>query len=172
MQRKNKLEEVPDASIVTAFTAGVDSEPLIRDIGRRKNISLRDMFALAHEHADSEDCFNASNGKYKSRLTDNADRSPLTKKDHKHRGKLVAIAEKQEGNKFKQSHESRAKIDEIMNQTCQNHSFPMNHLARDYHNYKCVIIEAGKDKTKDGAVEDDEGGYPNIGGIMIIFEGP
>jgi hypothetical protein len=53
-------------SIVTAFTAGVDSEPLIRDIGRRKNISLSDMFALAHEHANGEDCFNASNGKYKT----------------------------------------------------------------------------------------------------------
>jgi hypothetical protein len=24
------------------------------------------MFSLAHEHADSEDCFNASNGKCKS----------------------------------------------------------------------------------------------------------
>ena len=32
-QRKNKLEDVPDASIVTAFTASVDSEPLIWDIG-------------------------------------------------------------------------------------------------------------------------------------------
>jgi hypothetical protein len=65
-QRKNKLEDVPDASIVTAFTADVDSEALTQDIGRRKNISLHDMFSLAHEHADSEDCFNASNGKCKS----------------------------------------------------------------------------------------------------------
>jgi hypothetical protein len=32
-QRKNKLEVVLDASIITAFTTGVDSEPLIRDIG-------------------------------------------------------------------------------------------------------------------------------------------
>jgi hypothetical protein len=31
------------------------SEPLIWDIRRRKNISLRDMFALAHEHADGEE---------------------------------------------------------------------------------------------------------------------
>jgi hypothetical protein len=65
-QRKNKLEDVPNASIVTAFTAGIDSEPLIQDIGRRKNISLGNMFALAHEHADGEDYFNASNGKHKS----------------------------------------------------------------------------------------------------------
>jgi hypothetical protein len=27
-------------------------------------------------------------------------------------------------------------------------------------------------KGKGDAVEDDEGGYPNIEGIMIIFEGP
>jgi hypothetical protein len=39
-QRKNKLEDVPDASIITSFSAGIDSEPLIQDIGRRKNISL------------------------------------------------------------------------------------------------------------------------------------
>ena len=56
----------------------------------------------------------------------------------------------------------------------------MNHLARDFHTYKCEIIEAGKGKTKGGhpkkgkgdAVEDDEGGYPNIEGIIIIFRGP
>jgi hypothetical protein len=65
-QRKNKLEDVPGMSSVTAFTARVDSEPLIRHIGRRKNISLQEMFALAHEYADGEDCFNASNSKYKS----------------------------------------------------------------------------------------------------------
>ena len=65
-QRKNKLEDVSDARIIIAFTTGVDSKPLIRDIGRRKNISLHDMFALANEHANNKDCFNASNGKYKS----------------------------------------------------------------------------------------------------------
>jgi hypothetical protein len=54
-QRKNKIEDAPDVSIVTAFTASVDREPLIQDIGRRKNISLRDMFTLAHEHADGKD---------------------------------------------------------------------------------------------------------------------
>ena len=73
------------------------------------------MFALAHEHADGEDCFNASNGKYKSWLTDEVDQSSLTKKDHKRRGELVANAEKQEGNKFKQSRGGCAKFDEIMN---------------------------------------------------------
>jgi hypothetical protein len=73
------------------------------------------MFALAHEHANNEDCFNASNGKYKSWLTDNVDRSSPTKKDRKHRGELVANAEKQERNKSKQSHGSHAKFDEIMN---------------------------------------------------------
>ena len=65
-QRKNKLEDVFDARIIIAFTTSVDSKPLIRDIGRRKNISLRHMFALAHEHADGEDCFYVSNNKYKS----------------------------------------------------------------------------------------------------------
>jgi hypothetical protein len=92
----------------------------------------------------------------------------------------VVNAEKQEGNKFKQSRGSRAKFDEIMNQTCQNHEFPMNHLARDCHTYKHDIIEAGKGKTKGGrskkgkddAIEDDEGSYPNIEGVMVIFEGP
>ena len=72
-----------------------------------------------------------------------------------------------------------AKFDEIMNQTCQNHGFPVNHLARDRNTYKREIIEAGKDKTKggrpkkgkDSAVEDDEGGYPNIKGAMITFGG-
>jgi hypothetical protein len=106
--------------------------------------------------------------------------SPLTKKDHKHRGELVANAEKQEGNKFKQSHGSYAKFNEIMNQTCQNHGFPMNHLAKDCYNYKHEIIEASKEKTKgvhpkkgkDGVIKDDEGGYPNIEGVMIIFGGP
>jgi hypothetical protein len=38
------------------------------------------------------------------------DQSVLTKKDCKHRGKLMANAEKQEGKKFKQSHGSRAKF--------------------------------------------------------------
>ena len=138
------------------------------------------MFALAHEHADGEDCFNASNDKYKSQLTDDADQSPLTKKDRKRRGELVANVEKQEGNKFKQSHGGRAKFDKIMNQTCQNHGFPVNHLARDCHTYKREIIEAGKGKMKGSrpkkgkgaAVEYDEGGYPNIEGVMIIFGGP
>jgi hypothetical protein len=32
-QCKNKLEDVPNASIITAFTASIDSEPLIQDIG-------------------------------------------------------------------------------------------------------------------------------------------
>jgi hypothetical protein len=64
-QHKNKLEDIPNAGIITAFTAGIDSKPLIWDIGRRKNISLCDMFALAHEHADDKDYFNTSNNKYK-----------------------------------------------------------------------------------------------------------
>ena len=67
-----------------------------------------------------------------------------------------------------------------MNQTCQNHDFPMNHLARDCHTYKCEIIEASKGKAKgslpkkgkDGTNEDDKDGYPNIEGVMIIFRGP
>jgi hypothetical protein len=64
-----------------------------------------------------------------------------------------------------------------MNQMCQNHGFPVNHLARDCHTYKHKIINAGKDKTKgshpkkgkDGSKEDDKDGYPDIEGIMIIF---
>jgi hypothetical protein len=35
-----------------------------------------------------------------------------------------------------------------MNQTCQNHGFLVNHLARDCHTYKHEIIKADKDKTK------------------------
>jgi hypothetical protein len=143
-QHKNKLEDVPGMSSITAFTTRVDSEPLIRDIRRRKNISLQDMFALAHDYADGKDCFNASNSKYKSQLTNDADRSPLTKRDRMRRGELVANAEKQEGNKPKQSHGSHAKFDEIMNQTCQNHGFPVNHLARDRHTYKHEIIDAAR----------------------------
>jgi hypothetical protein len=52
------------------------------------------MFTLAHEHANGKDCLNANNGKYKLWLTDDADRSSPTKKDHKRRGELVANAEK------------------------------------------------------------------------------
>jgi hypothetical protein len=137
-------------SIITAFTAGVDSEPLIRGIGQRKKISLCDMFALGHEHADGRDCFNASNSKYKSLLTNDTDRSSPTKKDHKSTADLMANAEKQEGNKSNQSHGSRTKFDEIMNQICQNHGFPLNHLVKDYHLYKHEIIDTGKDKTKGG----------------------
>ena len=104
----------------------------------------------------------------------------MTKKDHKHRDELVANAEKQEVNKSKQSHGGRAKFDEIMNQTCQNHSFLVNHLARDCHTYKHEIIEASKDKTKgsrskkakDGVDEDDKGGNHNIKGVIIIFGVP
>jgi hypothetical protein len=67
-----------------------------------------------------------------------------------------------------------------MNQTCQNHGFLVNHLARDCHTYKREIIEASKGKTKGDhlkkgkgdTIEDDEGGYPNIEGVMIIFGGP
>ena len=89
-------------------------------------------------------------------------------------------AKKQEGNKFKQSRGGHAKFDEIMNQTCQNHGFPMNHLTRDCHTYKREIIKAGKDKTKGGRLkkgkddtdEDDKGSYSNIEGVMIIFGGP
>jgi hypothetical protein len=70
-------------------------------------------------------------------------------------------------------------LDEIMNQMCQNHGFPANHLARYCYTYKCEIIDAGKDKMmgvclkkgKDGAKEDDKDSYPNIKGIMIIFRG-
>ena len=91
----------------------------------------------------------------------------------------MANTEKQEGNKPKQSRGGRGKFDEIMNQTCQNHGFLVNHLVRDCHTYKCEIIEAGKDKMKggrskkgkDGAIEDDKGGYPNIECVMIIFGG-
>ena len=87
--------------------------------------------------------------------------------------------EKQEGNKSKQSQGGHAKFNEIMNQTCQNHGFLVNHLARDYHTCQHQIIEASKDKSKgcyqkkgkDDADEDDKGGYPNIKGVMIMFGG-
>jgi hypothetical protein len=92
----------------------------------------------------------------------------------------VANAMKQEGNKPKQSRGGHGKFNEILNQTCQNHGFPVNHLARDCQTYKCEIIQASKDKAKgcrlkkekDGVEEDDKDGYPNIEGIMIIFGGP
>jgi hypothetical protein len=102
------------------------------------------MFTLAHEHADGEGCFHASNGKYKSRLADNAGQSSPTKKDRKIRG------------------------------------FPVNHLARDCQTYKREVIQASKEKSKggrpkkgkDGVDNDDQDGYPNIVGVMIIFGGP
>jgi hypothetical protein len=62
----------------------------------------------------------------------------------------VANAEKQEGNKPKQSHGGRGKFDEIMNQTCRNHSFPVNHLAKDCQTYKHEVIQASKEKSKGG----------------------
>ena len=88
----------------------------------------------------------------------------------------MANAEKQEGNKSKQSHGCCTKFDKILNQTCQNHGFPVNHLSRDCHTYKCEIIEDRKvgrpKKGKDDIDEDNKDGYPNIEGIMIIFGGP
>ena len=92
----------------------------------------------------------------------------------------MANAEKHEGNKPKQSHGGHGKFDEIINHTCQNHGFLVNHLTRDCQTYKREIIQAGKDKAKggrlkkgkDGADEDDKDGYPNIEGVMIIFGGP
>lgn len=56
----------------------------------------------------------------------------------------------------------------------------MNQLARDYQTYKREVIRAGKEKSKGGcpkkgkddADEDDQDGYPNIEGIMIISGGP
>jgi hypothetical protein len=88
MQRKNQLQEVSNSSIINAITVGVNNEALIRDIGRKKNISIRDMFDLAHEHANGEDCFNTSNGKYKSCLVNKMDQSSSAKKDHKRRGEF------------------------------------------------------------------------------------
>jgi hypothetical protein len=58
------------------------------------------------------------------------DESPLTKKDRKRRGKLVANAEKQEGNKSKQSRGGRAKFNEIINQTCQKPRLPSESLGQ------------------------------------------
>jgi hypothetical protein len=62
------------------------------------------MFALDHEHANGEDCFNASHGKYKSQLTHSMGQSSPMKKDHKRKGELVANTKKQEGSKPKQGH--------------------------------------------------------------------
>jgi hypothetical protein len=90
MQRKNQLQEVSDSNIINAFTVGVKNEALIRDIGRKKNISIRDMFDLAHEHTDGEDCFNTSNGKYKSCLVNKMDQSSSAKKDRKRRGEFCS----------------------------------------------------------------------------------
>jgi hypothetical protein len=90
MQRKNQLQEVCDSNIINAFTVGVKNEALIRDIGRNKNISIRDMFDLAHEHTDGEDCFNTSNGKYKSCVVNKMDQSSLAKKDRKRRGEFCS----------------------------------------------------------------------------------
>jgi hypothetical protein len=91
----------------------------------------------------------------------------------------MANVEKQEGNKSKQSHGGHAKLYKIMNQMCQNHGFPVNHLDKDCHTYKREIIDAGKDKAKgsrskkrkDDTKEDDKDSYPNIEGVMIIFGG-
>jgi hypothetical protein len=55
----------------------------------------------------------------------------------------MANAEKQEGNKPKQSHGGHGKFDEIMNKTCQNHDFLVNHLARDCQAYKSESVQAG-----------------------------
>jgi hypothetical protein len=80
---------------------GMKNETPILYIGRKKNITVRDMFDLTHEHANDEDCINASNGKYKPRPVDKADPSSTRKKDHKHRGEFVANTEKHSGNKQK-----------------------------------------------------------------------
>ncbi|XP_066341996.1 uncharacterized protein [Miscanthus floridulus] len=107
--------------------------------------------------------------------------SSPTKKDRKHRGELVANTKKQEGNKPKQSRGGRGKFDEIMNKPCQNHGFLVNHLARDCQTYRREVTQqASKDKSKGGNLnkgkdrtdDDDQDGYPNVQGIMIIFRSP
>jgi hypothetical protein len=53
-------------------------------------------------------------------------------------------------------------------------------MTRDCHAYKKDVIDVDKDKAKgshrkkgkDDAKEDDKDGYPDIEGVMIIFEGP
>jgi hypothetical protein len=76
------------------------------------------MFDLTHEHANDEDCINASNGKYKPRPIDKADPSSTRKKDHKHRGEFVANTEKRSGNKQKQDQNNSGKFDKIMSSAC------------------------------------------------------
>lgn len=138
------------------------------------------MFELTHEHADSEDCLNASNGKYKSRNTDKADPSSFGKKDRKRRGEFVANTEKRGSNKQREGQNNRGKFNKIMNNPCQNHGFPVTHLAKDCNTYKQHIAqEGGKEsrkgnppnKGKRGGDDEDQGEYPNVQDTMLIFGG-
>lgn len=108
---------------------GVKSKALIRDIGQKKNITIWEMFDLAHEHADGEDTINDSNGKYNPRIANNADPCSSSKRDHKRRGDFVANVEKRRGNNQKEN--NRDKFDKITNSPCQNHGFPVTHLAKE-----------------------------------------
>jgi hypothetical protein len=53
-------------------------------------------------------------------------------------------------------------------------------FARDCQTYKHEVIQASKEKSKgghlkkgkDGADDDNQDGYPNIKGVMIIFKCP
>ena len=119
----------------------MNSEALIRDVRQRKNISFCDMFTLAHEHANGEDCFNASNSKYKSQLTDSVGKSSPTKKDRKRRSEFVVSTKKHDGSKPKHGHRGHGKFDEIMNKPCQNHNFPVTHLSKDCQTHKRPLLQ-------------------------------
>lgn len=110
--------------------------PLIYDIGRQNNITVRDIFDLAHEHANDEDCINASNGKYKPCFVDKVDPSSSRNKDRKSRGDFIANNKKRGGNKQRPGQSNCDEFDKIMNSPCQNHGFPIMHLAKDCNTYK------------------------------------
>jgi hypothetical protein len=62
MSCRNQLQQVPDSNVINAFIIGMKNEAVIGNIGRKKNITIREMFDLAHENTDGEDCVKASNG--------------------------------------------------------------------------------------------------------------
>jgi len=146
-QRKNQLHHVLETNVINAFIIGINNKDLIHDIGRKGNITAKQMLELANVHADGEDAVNASLGKYKPHPDDKAGPSSPKKKDRKRKGDFVSNAEKGGGGKQKQN--NKDKFDKIMNSPCQNHGFRVNHLAKDCAAYrKRLVEEAAKKATK------------------------
>jgi hypothetical protein len=154
----------------------MNNEDLVRDIGRKGNITARHMVEPSNEHADGEHIVNASLGKYKPCPYDKV--GPYSpKKDPSRRATSSVMLRKVE---VASRSNSRDKFKKIMNSPCQNHDFQVAYLAKDYTAYKKWLVEEEKKKAKEDSPntnkqhrEDgyDQDGFLNVKDTMLIFSG-